>query len=908
MRNRGLKTLIISTALIPSLLIALALGFYINASRLQDLSTLLNERGKAASTQLAAAARPALRSHDMNTLQELAALGLEESGVRSITLLDGDRHPVAHAGPQMQDFGIDALDRNDALISRAGEMRFVQPVLPASDFSIATATPGADDAPLGWVAIEYSRQPYLLQSYHSLLIGGLIVTVALVGTIAIAVFASRRLDHTMRVLRQGIERIESGVFDAPVHVHDGGELRTLAEDLNRMAARIYSANVELQRNLEQSNRDLRESLETVEVQNIELDLARREALEASRIKSEFLANTSHELRTPLNGIIGFTKLLLKSSLDPRQREYLETIRYSAENLLTIINDILDFSKIEAGKLVLDNVPFNLRDVIEDTLAMLAPSAFEKGLELLLLYDGDVAPELVGDPLRLRQILTNLISNGIKFTPSGHIVVRVALTAASGARVPFQVSVTDTGIGLSSTQQSQLFKAFGQADASTSREFGGTGLGLAISKRLVEQMGGEIGVDSQSGQGSTFWFALRLPVQQNPLPARQFAQLGGRRLFLRDTSPLSQQALRQLLEGWNIEVIALEQWQPRQPLPPDLACDGGLISFSQEDIARGELERLPQTELPLWVLAPGSTADQPALPGVRLLLKPVGHVQLYDALCDRLCQSRPGSAPPPVVDIASAAPLHVLAVDDNPANLKLLTILLEEQGARVSLASGGRQALELCDRKPFDLILLDIQMPELDGLQVARRLRGGSGSNRDTRIVALTAHLLPEEQHKLLAAGFNLCLTKPITEQQLIQLLHPGSETAAAALHLEHIDTRPVDLALCLQRTQQRPTLAREFLHGLLQSLATTRAAVVQAQAAQDRAELLEHIHRLHGACCYSGVPRLQQCSRDLEELLKRGTDQGAVANKVGAVLIAIDELLAWREEHDMDVLFEVAES
>jgi len=904
MQNRGLKTLIISTALIPSLLIALALGIYLNACRLQDLNTLLRERGRAAVTQLAVAARAPLKGRDPASLQELAALALEERGVRAVNIYDEGRRLVAHAGPLMPAFPQVQLGATHVEITLEEEMRFLQPVLPAADFSATAGDAGGADAPFGWVAVEYSRQPYLLQSYHSLVIGGLIITLALVGTIATAVFASRRLDHIMRVLRQGIRRIEEGVFDAPVQTHDSGALQTLAEDLNRMAGRIHNANIELQRNLEQSNRDLRESLETVEVQNIELDLARREALEASRIKSEFLANTSHELRTPLNGIIGFTKLLLKSTLDPRQREYLETIRYSAENLLTIINDILDFSKIEAGKLVLDTVPFNLREVIEDTLAMLAPSAFEKGLDLLLLYDPEVVPELVGDPLRLRQILTNLISNGIKFTPHGHIVVRVSLTAANGLRAPLKISVTDTGIGLSPAQQSQLFKAFGQADASTSREFGGTGLGLAISKRLVEQMGGEIGLESQPGQGSTFWFALRLPIQQNPLPARQFDRLRGRRLLLRDSRPLSQLALRQLLESWDIEVIAGEQAEAPESLLRDALYDGGLFSLSQEEVARGELARLPATPMPLWVLLPGPTAEQPALPGVQLLLKPVGHVQLYDALCDRLCQRPHHTAP--YRGATSNAPLHVLAVDDNPANLKLITILLEEQGAEVSLASGGRQALELCERHRFDLILLDIQMPELDGAQVAQMIRGGNGANRDTRIVALTAHLLPEEERRLLATGFNLCLTKPVTEQQIAQLLTPDAPEVVRAPPEPAGPARPVDLGLCLQRARHKPELAREFLQGLLDNLPVSRLALGDALATGQRADLLEHTHRLHGACCYSGVPRLQQHSRALEELLKRNAPTETIEAAAAAVFAAMDELALWQEQHDMDILFEAA--
>lgn len=889
MQNRSLKTLIIATTLTPSLIVALALGLYLGHSRLQDIERLLHDRGNASSVQLANAARQGILSADARTLQNVVALALEEPGVASVALYDRERHLLKRVGPQLHIVEPRNLSSRPLTIAFEQTLRFIAPINSLNDFTATLSELDADDpAPLGWVVVDYSREPNLVETYHSLFVTGLIVALAFFGATAIAVLSSRRLDRAVTALQRGIQRMENGDFDAPIQLRDDSVLEMLAQDLNRMAAAVQSSAIELRRNLEQTNRDLRESLETVEVQNIELDLARREAIAASRMKSEFLANTSHELRTPLNGIIGFTKLLLKTVLDARQRDYLETIRYSAENLLSIINDILDFSKIEAGKLTLDSAPFDLRELIEDALAILAPSATEKKLELILLYDYAVPAELIGDPLRLRQVLTNLISNAIKFTARGHIAVRVDALGPAATRVPFKISVSDTGIGIDMPQQQLLFKAFTQADASTSREFGGTGLGLAISKRLIEQMGGEIGLDSQLGKGSTFWFSLRLQAQQNPLQLRGFDKLAGMRLALYDPNPVSQTALRQLLENWRIAVTAFDTW------PADAAqirCDGWLLNPALGEPAPALAN---SNAMPVWLLQPrGAPLAATGAEAALVLPKPIHHVQLYDALCAALLRPLPPPAP-----CGAQFPLHVLAVDDNATNLKLIAVLLEEFGASPTLATNGHEALAFCAQQRFDLILLDIQMPELSGPEVAQLIRGGTSANRSTHIAALTAHMLREEQTHMLSHGFDHCLTKPITEEQLRQLLE------ACTAGRDNAGGMPVRLELCLARARNKAGLAREFLQDLLRSLDHTHAAIATAWQHNDRDALLHETHKLHGACCYSGVPRLQQCSHDLEELLKRDTDPAEMQRRVSNLLAAIEELQQWSNSYDLDILFE----
>jgi two-component system, NarL family, sensor histidine kinase BarA len=887
MQNRSLKTLVIATTLTPSLIVALALGLYLGHSRLEDLERLLHDRGNASSVQLANAARQGILNADERTLQNVVALALEEPGVTAVALYDRERRLIKRVGPQLSEIELSNLTTRNLTITFAQALRFIAPINSLNDFTATLSELDASDpAPLGWIVVDYSREPNLVETYRSLFVTGLIVALAFLGAVVVAVLSSRRLDIAVTALQQGIQRIEQGDLNTPIHLGSNVMLQSVAEDLNRMAASVQSSAIELRRNLEQTNRDLRESLETVEVQNIELDLARREAIAASRMKSEFLANTSHELRTPLNGIIGFAKLLLKTVLDARQRDYLESIRYSAENLLSIINDILDFSKIEAGKLTLDSAPFNLRELIEDTLTILAPSATEKKLELVLLYDPAAPAELIGDSLRLRQVLTNLISNAIKFTARGYIAVHVEASSAIAARVPLKISICDTGIGIAAPQQQSLFNAFTQADASTSREFGGTGLGLAISKRLIEQMGGEIGLESQLGKGSTFWFSLRLQSQQNPLQLRCFDQLAGKHLALYDPHPLSQNALQQLLESWRIEVTTFDAWPAAAA---QIHCDGWLLSP-----ALGE--RAPSlansNKAPTWLLQ-SRGAPFAATGSTRVLSKPIHHVQLYDALCSALLQREPQPETQ-----SSRYPLHILAVDDNATNLKLIALLLEELGASSMLAINGHEALELCAQQHFDLILLDIQMPELSGPQVAHLIRSGNSANRDTPIAALTAHLLREEQTHLLANGFNECLTKPITEEQLKQLFE--SCTARS----DNTIAKPVHIELCLSRARNKAALAKEFLQNLLRSLNSTQTAIATALQHKDSEKLLHETHKLHGACCYSGVPRLQQCSKRLEELLKRDPTSTDLAMRVTELLGAIQELQHWNDNHDLDILFE----
>ncbi|RMN80280.1 Sensor histidine kinase/response regulator GacS [Pseudomonas syringae pv. papulans] len=445
----GIKGRVLLLTILPASLMAAMLGGYFTWMQLSELQSQLLQRGEMIAQDLAPLAANALGRKDKVLLSRIATQTLEQTDVRAVSFLDTDRTELAHAGPTM--ISPSPIGSGSQLLSSTGTdaTRYLLPVFGSQRHLTSPIIPAEADTLLGWVELEISHNGTLLRGYRSLFASLLLILTGLAFTATLAVRMSRTINGPMSQIKQAVSQLKDGNLETRLPPLGSRELDELASGINRMAATLQNAQEELQLSIDQATEDVRQNLETIEIQNIELDLARKEALEASRIKSEFLANMSHEIRTPLNGILGFTHLLQKSELTPRQFDYLGTIEKSADNLLSIINEILDFSKIEAGKLVLDNIPFNLRDLLQDTLTILAPAAHAKQLELVSLVYRDTPLALSGDPLRLRQILTNLVSNAIKFTREGTIVARAMLEDETEEHAQLRISVQDTGIGLSS---------------------------------------------------------------------------------------------------------------------------------------------------------------------------------------------------------------------------------------------------------------------------------------------------------------------------------------------------------------------------------------------------------------------------------------------------------------------------
>lgn len=916
----GIKYRVLFLALIPTITISILLGVYFIGIRLEDLSRALNDRGIAVASRLASQGQYGVFARDTESLRNLARQAIDKE-VNSVAFYDKKGVEIASAGKLTSNIVPPTINVGSVNIEPNNLNETIKYIAPITlpDVIIDTYpenTQYLEDESLkttviGWMKVELDHKATRLKGYQVLIHSALIGLLGLSISCLLALRLGYDVIHPILALTTAVEKIKNGDLQTKVNITSHWELSILESGINTMASSLKIAHEEMQHNIDTATADLRKTLKTIEIQNIELELARKEAETATQVKSEFLASMSHELRTPLNAIVGFINLLDKTQLSEQQRDYLETIQKSSHLLLSIINDILDFSKIEAGKLHLDLMPMDIRECVEDTLTLLGPSAHDKALEMVPFIYSDVPLKINGDSLRLKQVITNLLSNAIKFTQQGSVVIRVMLDQCIAHLVTLRISITDTGIGISEDQQKELFHAFNQTSPNITRRFGGTGLGLVICKKLVEQMHGTIELESEPGKGSTFWFTIQAEKLIDQLTNAQ-VELTDMRFIIYEIHNTTRIALAHLLRQWGIRVVecsnANELVEIAQQGIDDCDPFNMLLLGVNQPIAEKDFinNTIANIKVPfachvgVLVNTTEYTIHNDILQaGATLCLaKPVTRNKLYEAL-RRILITQPQLIEQRFDPLPS---LNILAVDDNLANLKLVNVFLENIGVIPTLAKSGYEAIQCCNQNHYNLILMDLHMPGLDGVETAVQIRSTNNPNYNTPIVALSAHVIIGDHERIFAAGMNDYLTKPIEENSLrasiYKWTHSGVRSQGVTKDLKVVNyssSEPIDWELCKRLAGNKEDLAQEMLEMLIESLPSDQEKIKHAHKTHNLNQLREHVHKLHGACCYVGVPRLKNISKELEDAIVISASE-KIKYYVKALTNEINNILKYYEE------------
>jgi len=870
--------------LVPTIVIGLFLTGYIIMARYSDAEAAFVEHGQAYARELAAASVYGLFVGDDGVLEQAALSYLDRANVIGVAIHDREGAPRAVAGMPLMS------NQEDS-----GVILFEQDVSPLSisiEPSIQSRAPqehGASTERLGFVRLAFDKSEFTAR-IGRIAANSVLILIFGLGIAAYFIYrGSRRISGPLEQVSESVRQVGDKNFDVRIPVTASGELRDLQEGVNGMIVALAHQQEELRHQIDAATVELRDTMEELEERNADLDIARKEAVKANHVKSEFLAHMSHEIRTPMNGVLGFLDLLQRTPLDNHQQEQVETIRRSASDLLAIINDILDFSKIEAGKLKLLEEPVCLSRLVYETAHLFTPQASEKRLQLAVIVAEGVPEGLQGDRLRIRQILVNLLSNAIKFTDRGSVILRVATESHNPGHCGLLFSVADTGIGIAPEDCRRLFDAFSQAHSAT-HYYQGTGLGLAITKSLAEAMGGRVTVSSRLGIGSAFTVRIKLALgaaeMQEPvtgLPASLHVRVVEPDSVARE-SLIS--ALRAIGSAWTVTDSSAAS---------EGRCDAVIVGLSvprsseDEDVAA--LSNWTGNGKPVVVCAGSVDAGIEQACRERgaaaYLVKPVAPTVLADTLRQILNgTAEPSDSASPAL-AADEEPVGqgvfadrlFLVADDNQINRRLISLLIDGHKGRVIEAENGAAAVKAAHAHSFDAILLDIYMPVMDGIAAAREIRA-LPQYATTPIVALTADAVPEHRDQIHGAGIDNVLIKPVAADELVALL-----TRALSDRPERQPSPVVrDIERAIRNAGSR-TVADDLFQRFRAELPSHMSELRRALDAGDPAVLRDQIHMLKGGASVCAVTRFLEL---LEEFRSTILETAGQEGKKGLANLQIE--------------------
>ena len=865
MKRLGIKYQILLITLIPVFLIDLFFTYqHINGS-IGQANEQLQSRGQIIARQIAGASEFNLFTGNDSQIQYLLAQTVGSNNIVLASIYDRYGNLVTKSvSPDFQQ-----PDVADYYYS-------YQPILSQSIEHSDVFAPDIDDArktdTLGYVHLYISRQQ--LKQTTGLIIADSIVffVTILMMAVILTVIISRRITQPIFRMMAHLKLVETGQLGKTIEPIEPNEIGALQQGFNRMTHALLTNRRHLDRRIQQATQQLNEAISSLETKNRELGLARDEALNADRTKSEFLANMSHEIRTPINGIKGFISLLSQSKLSQSQQRHVDIILKSTTDLTNIVNEILDFSKMESGKLQIVNEEFDLYEVIEQTRDILFINVLSKNIDLNLIIYSDTPRWVVGDKLRLKQILLNLIGNAIKFTDQGRVVIKVSLKDRRFDRVDIEIAVEDSGIGISKQDQQSLFQAFSQVESSTARRFAGTGLGLVISKNLATLMGGDISMISTPGEGSKF--TLALPLELAPEVTTSTYQDCKAMIFAADKYCLME--VRTLFDRAGVDT-EFHQVDNRQGSDPVLQCIRR--NLAHVDLLVFDLRHLSIDLEKVIALVAGNkprvivmdydeSAPLPFRSGNAEFVSVINTSQVIAQIVARATGNLPDQAP--LESKPTVRSKNILLVDDNPVNLKLASELIRLWGHRVVAAENGMEALQYYRKQTFDLIILDIQMPDIDGVHLLHMMRRQNPTDK-TPIIALTANVVNDEAGKLIDQGFDYFLGKPLDEEKFRSLLDSEPRRKLPDTTKSGVeDTNPdcsVDYARSLALSADNESLLKQIFEILQRDIPDQQLQLENALAQLDQDRLAAIAHRLHGVTCYTSLPRLKRKIAGFEQSL-----------------------------------------